>query len=414
METAFLLLFFLIFYPYVGYGLVVYALVRVGRALGRSKRPATRPEFLPDVTLVVPAYNESAYLPGKIENCLALDYPADRLRFLFVTEGSTDGSTQWVERRRAGVGERLALLGGHKRLGKVAAMNAAVRHVTTPVVVFTDANTRLNPAAIRHLVRHFADETVAAVAGEKRIATGGSEAAAGAGEGLYWRYESALKRLDAELHTVVGAAGELFAVRTALFQPVEPDTLLDDFVISLRLAGQGYRVAYEPEAYAQERPSFSVAEEQKRKVRIAHGGFQAMARLTGLLNPFRHGWLTFQYVSHRAMRWAVTPFCLPLLFVVNLALAGRALQKSAWSWADGGWVALLVAQGLFYAAAYVGYRLERRHLRQKAFFVPFYFTFMNYCVLLGFGRYLRNKPTGGQWERVRRADEPVAGAVRAV
>jgi cellulose synthase/poly-beta-1,6-N-acetylglucosamine synthase-like glycosyltransferase len=414
MELAFLLLFFLVVYAYLGYGLVVYALVRLRRALGWNRPLAERPDFEPEVTLVVPAYNESAYLPGKLDNSLALDYPADKLKFLFVTEGSTDGSTQFIERRRAELGARLGLIGGRERLGKVAAMNGAMRHVTTPFVVFTDANTRLNREAIRHLVRPFADDRVAAVAGEKRIATASSEAAAGAGEGLYWRYESGLKKLDAELHTVVGAAGELFAVRTALYQPVEPDTLLDDFVISLRLAGRGYRVAYAPDAYALERPSYSVAEEQKRKVRIAHGGFQAMSRLLGLLNPFRHGWLTFQYVSHRALRWAVTPFCLPLLLVLNVALAWEALQEPSLSLAGVAWLLVLAGQVAFYAAAWMGYRLEQRHLRRKIYFVPFYFTFMNVCVLLGFGRFLRNNPTGGQWERVRRADEPVAESVRAV
>lgn len=403
MTLLFLLLFFLVFYAYLGYGLVAWVLVRVRRAAGLGKKPASDPYFQPEVTLVVPAYNEMAYLPGKIENSLAQHYPPDKLSLLLVTEGSTDGSSAYAARREAELGGRLRVLGGPDRLGKVAAMNAALRHVTTPVVVFTDANTRLNPEAIARLVAHFADGRVAAVAGEKRIFTGDQEAAAGAGEGLYWRYESWLKGLDAELHTVVGAAGELFAVRTALYEPVEPDTLLDDFVISLRLAGRGYRVAYEPDAYALERPSFSVAEEQKRKVRIAHGGFQAMQRLAGLLNPFRHGWLTFQYVSHRVLRWAVTPFCLPLLLVLNVVLLAQAAPgPEAWFWG-----LLLAGQGLFYAAAWVGYRLERRHLRHKAFFVPFYVTFMNWCVLLGFGRYLRGTPTGGRWERARRADEPV-------
>lgn len=406
MEILFLLLLFLATYTYLGYGAVVYALVRLRRALGLGRKPVADPAFAPEVTLVVPAYNEMAHLPGKIENSLALRYPANRLRFLFVTEGSTDGSSAYALRREAELGGRLRVLGGPDRLGKVVAMNAAMRQVTTPFVVFTDANTRLNPDALANLVRPFADPRVGAVAGEKRIFTGDNEAAAGAGEGLYWRYESWLKRLDAELHTVVGAAGELFAVRTALYQPVEPDTLLDDFVISLRLAGRGYRVAYAPDAYALERPSFSVAEEQKRKVRIAHGGFQAMSRLTGLLNPFRHGWLTFQYVSHRAMRWAVTPFCLPLLLVLNVLLVVKSLPSLSASGVL--WLALLAGQIGFYAAAWIGYRLEQRHLRRKAFFVPFYFTFMNYCVLLGFGRFLRNRPTEGKWERARRADEPVA------
>jgi cellulose synthase/poly-beta-1,6-N-acetylglucosamine synthase-like glycosyltransferase len=222
-----------------------------------------------------------------------------------------------------------------------------------------------------------------------------SESAAGSGEGIYWKYESQLKKWDAELHTIVGAAGELFAVRTELYEPVSTDTILDDFIISLRIAGKGYRVDYEPDAYALERPSFSIIDEQKRKIRIAAGGFQSIARLTDLLNPFRHGWLTFEYVSHRVMRWAVTPLCLPLILLLNAILVIR----DGWTIS---WGLLLVAQVVFYAAAWLGYLLEKRQLRLKAVFVPFYFTFMNVCALAGLVRYLRGNQSG-TWEKVRRA-----------
>ena len=197
-----------------------------------------------------------------------------------------------------------------------------------------------------------------AVTGEKRISNEGSEAAAGSGERLYWRYESFLKKLDAQLRTIVGAAGELFAIRTELYEPVEPDTLLDDFIISLRIAGRGYRVDYAPDACILERPSHSVSEEMKRKVRIATGGFQAIQRLWHLLNIFTYGWLTFQYVSHRVLRWAVTPFCLPLLLNLVMLTESNAARSPL---PDAGfWWAMLVAQLVFYGMAYVGYTLENR------------------------------------------------------
>lgn len=406
MKTLLFLSLFFVVYPYAGYGLIIWLLVRIRRLLKAADSRSAMNEYEPEVTLIVPAYNEMGCLAAKLENSLALTYSPHRLHLLFVTEGSTDGSTEYLLAQKERIGGRLQVIGGHERLGKVEAMNRAMKHVETPVVIFTDANTRLNPQAIRRLVRHFSDPVVGAVAGEKRIVEGEAEAAAGAGEGLYWRYESFLKRLDAELHTIVGAAGELFAVRTALYQPVEPDTLLDDFMISLRIAAAGYRVAYEPDAYAMERPSFSVLEEQKRKARIAHGGFQSMSRLLPLLNPFRYGWLTFQYVSHRALRWAVTPFCLPLIWLLNLCLAAEAFAKPAHTTADLAWLALFIAQTLFYTAAYVGYRLESRHIRWKLLFVPFYFVFMNWCVWLGLLRFLRGDTFGGKWERARRADEP--------
>ncbi|MCY7359915.1 MAG: glycosyltransferase family 2 protein, partial [Rudanella sp.] len=241
-----------------------------------------------------------------------------------------------------------------------------------------------------------------AVTGEKRIQVDNAESAAGSGEGLYWRYESFLKKLDAELHTIVGAAGELFAIRTDLYEPVEPDTLLDDFIISLRIAGRGYRVEYAPDAYALERPSHSVGEEQKRKVRIAAGGFQAMKRLAYLLNIFRYGWLSFQYVSHRVLRWAVTPFCLPLLLVLNVLILLVLPFSDNHPTASFFWWTILAGQSIFYATAYVGYILENRQTRWKLTFVPFYFVFMNWCVLLGFARFNRGN-LAGIWEKSKRA-----------
>lgn len=399
LEISFWLLLIIVGYTYLGYGLLLAGLVALRAALGRRRRVPEVGSYLPTVTLVVPAYNEMDCLEDKLLNSLALDYPADRLQLLFVTEGSTDGTAEFLQSWQR-TEPRLGVMGGAERRGKIEAINRAMVKVKTHLVVFTDANTTLNRDALRQITRHFADPVVGAVAGEKRIQTLGTEAAAGAGEGLYWKYESWLKRLDTELHTVVGAAGELFAVRTELYDRVEPDSLLDDFMISLRIAAQGYRVVYEPEAYALERPSASIGEEKKRKVRIAAGGFQSIARLKPLLNPFDYGWLSFQYVSHRVLRWAVTPFCLPLLLVLNAALvalpdAGIGLP---------GWVygLLLIGQILFYAAAWVGNQLENKKVRIKAFFVPYYFFFMNYCALLGYRRYRRGNETG-VWEKVRRA-----------
>ncbi|WP_128547086.1 glycosyltransferase family 2 protein [Larkinella soli] len=386
----------LVLYTYLGYGLLVWILLKLR---GRRKESAPQTAFTPDVTLIVPAYNERAFLPAKVANSLAQDYPAEHIHFLFVTEGSNDGSDEYL---RAEFGDRVGVLGGPDRLGKVAAMNKAMLRVKTPIAIFTDANTHLNPQAVRNLVEHFRDPQVGAVAGEKRIMTEDSESAAGSGEGLYWKYESQLKRWDAELQTIVGAAGELFAVRTELYEPVETDTILDDFIISLRIAGRGYRVAYAPDAYAMERPSFSILDEQKRKIRIAAGGFQSIVRLRHLLNPFRYGVLTFEYVSHRVMRWAVAPLCLPLIFLANVWLAAGALTSADSS--GLGWTVLLALQCLFYGAAWVGYGLEKKQLRWKLLFVPFYFTFMNVCALAGLVRYLRGNQSG-TWEKVRRAGE---------
>ena len=189
-------------------------------------------------------------------------------------------------------------------------MNRGIKFVTTPIVIFTDANTSINSQSIREMVRYFNNPKVGCVAGEKRINMHTKDEAAVGGEGMYWKYESFLKKLDSQLHSAVGAAGELFAIRTSLYEQMPNDTLLDDFILSLKIAMKKYIIAYCNKAYAMENGSANMKEEEKRKVRIAAGGIQAIYRLRKLLNPFRYGILSFQYVSHRVLRWSITPIAL--------------------------------------------------------------------------------------------------------
>jgi cellulose synthase/poly-beta-1,6-N-acetylglucosamine synthase-like glycosyltransferase len=221
------------------------------------------------------------------------------------------------------------------------------------------------------------------VAGEKKIMTAADTKIAGIGEGLYWKYESLLKRLDSELYTVVGAAGELFSVRTELYEPVGEDILLDDFIISLKVCMKGYRVQYEPDAYAMETPSSSLKEERKRKIRISAGAFQSMAILKGLLNIFRYPVLSFQYVSHRVLRWTLCPLLLPILFIVNILLLVQT--------PSGFYGLFLAGQILFYLAATAGWLLANRNIKSKLLYVPYYFLFLNISLYQGFIRYRKGQ-----------------------
>ena len=368
-------------YTYVGYALLVGLWARL-----TPRRPAPPADFLPEVTLVVPAYNEAGILAAKVQNSQAQDYPAGRLHLLVITDGSDDDSARVLA---AFPGVRH--LHDPVRAGKSAAENRAIRHVTTPFVVFTDCNTLLNPEAVRYLVRHYADPAVGAVSGEKRVLRDGGTA--GAGEGLYWQYESFLKRCDSQITSLMGAAGELVSFRTALFAPLEPDTVLDDFVQSMRIVAAGHRVVYEPAAYAMEEPSFSLAEEMKRKVRISAGGWQAMGRLTGLLNPLRQPVVTFLYVSHRVLRWTLTPLLLALLLPLSALLA----------WHLGGIYALLLAGQLaFYGAAALGWWRAARGRAAGPLLVPLYFTMMNVAVFRGAVRHWRRAQPAA-WDKARRA-----------
>ncbi len=379
----------IVFYSYIGYGLLLWVYLKIKGMFGRPGAPAADLSFEPEVTLVVATYNEETVIEKKIENTFLINYPAEKLKVIFIADGSTDGTTAIIGRYPA-----IQLLFKPEREGKVAAINRAMQYVTTPYVVFCDANTWLNSNCIREIVKHYNDPGVGAVAGEKKIIDeSGKQDTAGAGEGLYWKYESALKKLDSRFYTVVGAAGELFSVRTALFEPVDTRILLDDFIISMQICRSGYRVVYEPGAFAAEAPSFSMKEEQKRKIRISAGGFQSIYILRGLLNIFKYGKLSFQYISHRVLRWALCPPLLLFIFIANLYIyiSNREMLYGI----------LLLMQVLFYGAAVLGWLMSIRNIKVKLLYPAYYFVFMNIALCIGFFRFAGNKQTV-LWEKAKR------------
>ncbi len=378
----------IIFYTYIGYGILLYLAVRIRRIFLKPVEEQTiRQEDLPKITLMIPAYNEKECVAAKMANTETLDYPPNLLEVIWVTDGSDDGTPGEVEKYKG-----VKLMHHEERRGKIAAMNRAMEEVKSPIVVFSDANTTLSRSALLRIGKKFSDPLVGCVSGEKRIVNKEKDVAAGAGEGIYWKYESALKRMDAELNTAVGAAGELFAVRTELYRAVEPDTILDDFIISLRIAMQGYKIAYDPEAYAIESASLSVKEELKRKIRIAAGGIQSILRLAPLLNIFRYGLLSFQYISHRVLRWTLTPLLLPIILIFNTLLSTTSIF----------YLGILALQILFYLAAVAGSILENYKIKVKGLFIPYYFLMMHWAVYRGFLRFLSREQTV-LWERAKRS-----------
>ena len=395
LKVFFWIALFIIFYSYLGYGILLFGLIKLRRLFGLGKKYEGNQDYEPEVTLFVAAYNEKDYLEEKVNNSRSLNYPREKMTQLWVTDGSDDGTPELLKKYKD-----VKVLHEPTRNGKIAAMNRGMKHVTTPIVIFSDGNTSLGKESVQEIVRLFRNPKVGCVSGEKRIYSKEADSAAGAGEGMYWKYESQLKKWDAELYSVVGAAGELFAIRTELWQEVERDTLLDDFMISLRVAMQGRTIQYNPEAYAIENASANVKEELKRKIRISAGGIQSVVRLAPLLNFFKYGTLSFQYISHRVLRWTLTPLLLLLIIPVNLVLA---LDEGLWSF--GPFSLLFWGQVLFYIAALVGWFLENRQIRLKLLFIPYYFFMMNLSVFLGFGRYVKGNQSVN-WERAKRGGNP--------
>nr|NQU90022.1 glycosyltransferase family 2 protein [Bacteroidota bacterium] len=391
LKIIFWVFLFIILYAYIGYGILLFFMVRMKRLLGKKKPKVVDPDYEPEVTLFVAAYNEKDYVDEKIKNSMSLEYPQEKVKHIWVTDGSDDGTPD-ILRKYEGV----EVYHKDERAGKIAAMNRGLEFVKTPIVIFSDGNTMLGKESIRRIVNMFSNPKVGCVSGEKRIYQKDKDTAAGT-EGIYWKYESTLKKWDAELYSVVGAAGELFSIRTELYQHVERDTLLDDFIVSLRVAKKGYTIQYDPEAYAIETSSANVKEELKRKIRIAAGGIQSIVRLKELLNIFKYGTLSFQYISHRVLRWTLAPIGLLVILIINAILAattGFVNFTSIYVW-------LFWAQILFYVSALLGWYLENRQIKIKLLFVPYYFFIMNYAVYLGFARYLKGKQDV-KWERAKR------------
>ncbi|MEP6675449.1 MAG: glycosyltransferase family 2 protein [Ferruginibacter sp.] len=379
----------IIFYSYLGYGLLIWMYLKIKSWFSKPVQAPVTGVFEPDVTLIVAIYNEEAFIEKKIANSFQLNYPEAKLKIIFVADGSSDNTVNIISKYPA-----IQLLYKPERQGKVVAVNRAMQYVTTPYVVFCDANTLLNTNCIREIIKHYQDPAIGAVAGEKKIIDlSEDQNAAGAGEGLYWKYESFLKKLDARFYTVVGAAGELFSVRTELYEHVSGNILLDDFMISMKICRKGFRVMYEPAAFATEAPSMTMKDEQKRKIRIGAGGFQSIFLLKDLLNIFKYGKLSFQYISHRVLRWAVCPLLLLFVLVTNLSIyiSNREFLYGV----------LLLLQVLFYAAAITGWFFALRNLKIKALYIPYYFIFMNAALYLGFFRFINNKQSV-LWEKANR------------
>ncbi|HMK24831.1 MAG TPA: glycosyltransferase family 2 protein [Chitinophagaceae bacterium] len=374
-----------LFYCYLGYGILV-LFINTFKSVFIDKKRKDLPLQGLSVTIIITAYNEEAVLEQKIKNTLAIDYPAGQLHIIFITDGSSDDPAPLFNRYPS-----ITLLHQPERKGKYAAIKRAMQKVQTPVVVFSDANTMLNKQCINNIVLHYADEKTGAVAGEKKITGNKKISVAGEAERIYWKYESFMKKLDAGLYTVTGAAGELFSIRTNLFKALDDEVILDDFIISMQVCLQGYKIAYAPDAFATELPSASLAEEEKRKVRISAGAYQSISYLKDCLNIFKHPLLSFQFMSRRLLRWIFCPPLLVVLLLTNILIVFLHTDTYLYD-------LLLYAQAGFYLLALSGWIMARSGKKTGIFTIPFYFIFMNYCLVKGFVKFIKGRQSV-LWEK---------------
>ncbi len=402
MTTLFWLSLALVAFTYVGYPFVLVAWTAVRDALeaarflgGAADRRAARTGAdarLPTITVVLAAFDEEGCIRAKVENCLALDYPPDRLEILIGCDGCTDRT---AELARAAGGDRVRVHELAPRAGKASVLARLVPTATGEVVVLTDANVMLERGALRALAGPFRDLDVGAVVG--RLGLVGPDGAARE-EGIYWRYETLLKYYEGKHGCVLGANGGLYAVRRLLFSTLPPDTIIEDFVIPVRIAVRGWKVTFAPAAVASEDTTADPRKEFARRARIGAGNWQALARIPELLDP-RRGFLWFAFVSHKLLRWT-TPALLAAALLANAALAAG---PGAW-----GYRALLVLHLSFYALALAGGRGAAAGRAAPLAAAAHYFVAMNAALAVGFFRFVRGSQRAA-WDRTDR----VQGGARA-
>ncbi|RMF03429.1 MAG: glycosyltransferase family 2 protein [Chloroflexi bacterium] len=369
-----------IVYTYAGYPALLAVLAKLRpRALQRDENST------PSLTLLVAAYNEEACIAGKLENSLSLDYPAGKLQILVAADGSND-RTPDIVRTFADRGVELSF--SPERRGKMAAINRAMTRARGEVVVFSDANNLYDAQALRQLTPPFADPTVGAVSGAKSILSG--DGALGDSEGLYWRYESAIKKQETRLGTCTGVAGEILAVRRSLFRPPPAEIINDDFYIALDLIRRGYRVIYAPAARSFERVSATAQDEVTRRARIISGRYQAM-RLAPQLLPWQQPLAVWQVVSHKFSR-PLVPLAMIGALVSSLLAALRANRAAA---------VLLTGQMAFYGLAGLGRTAEYGGKIGKLLYIPTFFVNSNLAALRGLRMHLTQRQ-GVLWQRVER------------
>ncbi len=271
-------------------------------------------DAMPTVTLIVSAYNEAAVIREKIENSLALDYPRESLEIMVISDESDDGTDEIV----AGYADRgVVLYRQVPRRGKSFGLTQFLSRATGEIVVFSDANSIYEPAAIRKLVRHFADERVGFVVGHQRYIEESS--AASVSESLYWRSETWLKLQESKIGSVVCGDGAIYAIRAELFEPLREDDI-NDFTIPLKIVRRGYRGVFDEEAVCYERTAADFGGEFRRKARIVNRSFRAVLRNPSVLNPLRVGLFSYQLTAHKLIRWFV-PLFMVTMFASNVALA---------------------------------------------------------------------------------------------
>ena len=379
MKFCFWLLAITIFYVYFGYPLSLLIIRKI-----RSVPILQKDNLTPSISMIIPAYNEEKSIGQKIKNSLCLDYPKDKLEIIIVSDGSTDGTNEIVKKFN---NENVKLITFETNQGKSAAENAAMKIATGEIFVFSDATGLYNQNALKDLVRPFADSSVGCVVGLVKYENDNTSSVSG-GEGLYWKYETFLRRLESEVGNLAMASGSIMACRRFFVETLD-EAVGEDFVIPMKAAKKGYLTVFEPSAISMESMVEKSRDLLRTKIRIITKDLRGLFLCKSILNFFRYPLYAWALISHKLLRWLV-PYFLIALFAINLFLLNSIFYFFA-----------LILQLSFYAMALIGYLVRRKIMTLWILSGPFSFCLVNAAALIGFAKFLIGKKAG-RWVPVRK------------
>ncbi len=385
-EILFWIIFFLIVFHYVGFSVLVFILNQFFKK--NHVNGDENNDNMPSVSLIIAAYNEEKIIKQKLLNDLKLDYPHNKIEIIVVSDGSSDNTPHLVESLSD---KNIISLFQPKRKGKTAALNRAVRIAKNEILIFSDANSFFNKDAIKKLVRHFSDDSIGGVCGQKSILQS-ADRKASAGDRLYWLYESKLKQAESNLGSIPAADGEIFALRKSLYSEIPEFIINDDLALTLEIIKNKKRIIFDIEAITAEAASMTLQDDFNVKARMVYGSLQIQFIYKKYLNPFK-SWFGFQYLSHKVLRhymWML----LIAIFILNLTILIFSVNTF--------YTLFFVLQCAFYIFAIIGLLLDKLNVHSILFYLPYYYCNVNFAAAKGFTFFINQKSNVDIWKKAQR------------
>lgn len=386
MTIVFWLFLFLIIYCYFGYPFIIALLAKL------FPRKVHKAGFQPFVSIVISVYNEEDVIARKIDNLLALDYPAEKMEIWIGSDGSTDRTNEIILNYKD---PRVHLAAYDERSGKMLTVSRLIEQAKGEIIFFNDARQTLASDALKNLVENFSDPKVGCASGEL-ILTDEKGGATAKGINVYWEYEKYIRNAESNVHSMLGATGAIYAIRKELFRPGPANVVLDDMYTPLKIIQQGFRAIFDGSAHAFDKAAQTANEEHRRKARTLYGNYQIFYLFAGLFNPFTSP-VAIQFFSHKLLR-VLVPFIMIALIPVNaLILNEHPVYKF-----------FLFCQICFYGLACLG-ALSRNQKYgilsrvSKIAYIPYVFCLLNFSALAGFYRFINAKQEI-TWQKARQQD----------